>query len=57
MCLKCFSRRPLSFALGYQATNYYLHPFSKKITPKNEAGDSYKKYSYKKVYFMKNEPQ
>ena len=41
MCLKCLSRRPLSFALQCQ-----VKKFSKKITPNNEAGDSDKKDSY-----------
>jgi hypothetical protein len=42
MCLKCFSRRAVSFAIGL-GQKYHLYPFFiQKYSPKNEAGDSYK---------------
>ena len=48
-----FSHPLLSFELGNQLKRYYLHPFFKNFTVKNEAGDSYKLDSYKeKRWFL-----
>ena len=48
MCLRYFSCRLLSFALGNHIKRYHLHSFFKNFTPKNEAGGAYKKDSYEK---------
>ena len=54
MGLKCFSQNAESFPLEYRVWKHDLHRFSQKFSPKNEAGDSYKKNSYIKKWCKKN---
>ena len=54
MGLKCFSQNAESFPLEYRVWKHDLHRFSQKFSPKNEAGDSYKKNSYIKKRCKKN---
>ena len=49
MCLRYFSRRPISFALGNQLERYHLSKFSKNFAPKREAGDMFTKIILKKT--------